>query len=222
MADLRELRILVDYNGGIRKLCKLTFTSSDASIYIFPYSSNRRFYCGSSTIEEKAISDTVNYGFNTPANFEPKLSIHQLGKIHIKNQYNDLIGPLKIPELATLRGEHVATVCADNFDGLKIHDKQLIDKDSEKDHVIPVEKGVHSGRLAFYINGEKPTFDGEKCRLIVGFKRESLNKVMYLGIKIIPQDNLGLETKPGVTIISGWNPVLARDAVQDYLYIRGE
>lgn len=222
MSDLRVLRIIVDYNGSLRKVCKLTFTKSDASIYLFPYSSNKRFFCGSSKIMEKAISDTVNYGFNSPTNIEPKLSIHQLGQIHIKTQYDDLVGPLIIPELATLRGEHIATVCADNFDGLPIYEKQLIDKDSEKDHVIPIENGVHSGRLAFYVNGEKPIFDGEKCRLVVNFKRESLNKEMYLGIKPISQDRLGLQIKSGVTIIGGWNPILARDAEKDFLYIRGE
>ena len=222
MSDLRELRILVDYNGSLRKLCKLTFTKNDASIYLFPYSTNKRFFCGSSKIEEKVISDTVNYGFSTPTNIEPKLSIHQLGQIHIKTQYNDIIGPLKIPELATLRGEHVATVCATNFDVLPLHNKKLIDTDSEKDHVIPVDNEVHGGRLAFYVNGEKPIFAEAQCRLSISFKRQSLNKEMYLGIKPKAQDQLPLQIKTGVTVICGWNPLLALNTAQDYLYIRAE
>lgn len=43
MTYLRELRLLVDLGNDIRKIAKIAFSNSDASLYLFPYAPSGNF-----------------------------------------------------------------------------------------------------------------------------------------------------------------------------------
>ena len=73
-----------------------------------------------------------------------------------------------------------------------------------------------------YGNGQAPQFIDGTCRLTFSLRRPTLEKPFHFGVKPISQEPLGVATKPGITVIAGWDPVLPADAAQDYLYIRGE
>ena len=115
--ELREIRILIQWRDSLRKLCKIAFTANDASLYLFPYALEGRYYYGGKTM----LSTQANLSFDFTEDIfreqTPKLSIHEKGQVHV---YADKqkAGPLFIPPLATLTGQHIASVCPDAFESL--------------------------------------------------------------------------------------------------------
>lgn len=220
--SIREFRFLVAYAGTHRKICKLTFSNKDASIYIFPYARQGRFFFGSQAMGEQQIEQTFNFtegsGFSEQI---PKLSLHESGQIHIFMPSINA-GPLQIPPLSSLRGQHVASVSVDTFEGLPEHEAPLSYTGAMQDHVIPIDEDVASGVIAVYINGERPVFHSAECRCVFTLKRPTLKQPLYIGIRPRAQRPLGLPERPGVTVIAGWNPTLSNNHSISYLYIRGE
>ncbi|HEX3035209.1 MAG TPA: hypothetical protein VHT73_08755 [Thermodesulfobacteriota bacterium] len=221
MANIREIRILIDYRSGLRILCKLAFTKADASLYLFPYAIHGTYYYGGRLLPEKQIQDTFDFTADLNARHTPKLSIHEKGQVHIIAD-GVRAGPLFIPPLVTLKGQHIATVCPDVFSILPVLQRKPKFTGAEIDHIIPVEDGIDSGRLAVYIAGDKPSFEAPNCRLVVTLKRPTIPEPLYIGIKPIGQKLIGVDVQSGVTIIAGWDPTKSSQGTNDYLYIRGE
>ncbi len=218
---IRELRLLAQRGTGLLRLCKLIFTANDASIYVVPYAANRRFFCGSQSMPEREISQTWCYVDGVSSDREPKLSLHESGQVHVLAG-DTRVGPLQTSPLASLRGQHVATVCFDRFDGLSPFQAVPASSGPERDQVIPVDAGVQSGRFALYVNGAEPSFAGGDCWFTVTLTRPTLTSALYLGVKAIPQAPLGEPPRAGVTALAGWNPLLSESARQDFLWLRGE
>jgi hypothetical protein len=55
--DIRELRILFDLGGDLHKVCKLTFTKKDASLYLFPYAPSGQYYYGKRSVDGIEFED---------------------------------------------------------------------------------------------------------------------------------------------------------------------
>lgn len=219
---IREFRLLIAHAGKHRKMCKLTFSNKDASIYIFPYARQGRFFFGSQAMEEQQLQQTFN--FIEGAEFSeqmPKLSIHESGQIHIFMP-SGKAGPLQIPPLASLRGHHVASVSVDAFEGLPEHKASISYTGSTQDHVIPTDDKIASGVIAIYINGERPAFHAPECRCVFTLNRPTLKQPLYVGIRPRAQKPLGLPERAGVTVIAGWDPTLTNNDSINYMYIRGE
>ena len=221
MADIRAVRILVECEQSLRSVCKIFFTANDASVYLVPYAAHGRYFYGGRSLGEQQVEDTFDFTTQLSSGDVPTLSIHQSGQVHVKVGAVRA-GPLHIPQLTKLRGEHVATVCLDVFDGLPEHLGALEAEGSELDHVIPVETGVESGRLAMYVNGIEASFRCPQCRLMIRLVRSSLPQPVYIGLAPKAQLPLGSGPRRGVTVIAGWDPTLPTGAPQDYLYLRGE
>jgi hypothetical protein len=220
LTSVREVRILIKHRGMLRQVCKLAFSQIDASLYLFPYAAQGRYYYGSRSLGEKQMQDTFDFTAGFVEDMVPKLSIHETGQVHVFAG-KERAGPLQIPPLETLLGQHVATVVPDAFVALKPFLGAPRETGSELDHVIPAADVVENGRLAIYVNGAAPAFDVANCRLTLTLSRPTLARPLHIGIKAIPQAPLGGDTYEGVTVIAGWDPTLSNDAPMDFLYVRG-
>jgi hypothetical protein len=220
LAELRELQILVSHQGVSRRLCKLAFSRRDASIYLFAFAQHGNYFYGGRSLSERQAQDTFDFIQQLESKDVPKLSIHESGQVRVRVGAVR-VRPLQIPPLTTLRGQHIATVCADSFSGLPPFNGNVRNPGATIHHVIAVEKGVDSGRLAIYINGIEPQFVSKRCRLIIQLKRPRIRGCLHVGLAPIAQFPLGTNDKAGVTVIAGWDPTRGIDSTQDYLYIRG-
>lgn len=218
---LEKLRILVDSPKGPRKLCKLSFTNKDASLYITPYTLKRIYHCRALGMDANELSQTVNYTEGLRSEQEPKLSIHQSGRIHI--QANKVKLPAtQIGDITLFRGEHIASVSCDYIDALPLHERPLKEAGRERDHLVPVDDGVRSCRIAIYVNGKEPQFGKERVRIKFSLCRSTLKEPLHYGIATIAQVPIGAESVMGSTVIAGWDPRASSSDPIAYLLIRGE
>lgn len=118
MSQFSEVRILVDYGGQLHSLCKLGFVGND-SIYLFPYALCSKYFYGGRSMAEHQVVDTFDFTDQQATDRMPKLSIHESGRVHIRVG-DTTVGPVYTPQLATLRGEHIAAVATDVFEGLPV------------------------------------------------------------------------------------------------------
>jgi len=68
---------------------------------------------------EHQVVDTFDFTDQQATDRMPKLSIHESGRVHIRVG-DTTVGPVYTPQLATLRGEHIAAVATDVFEGLPV------------------------------------------------------------------------------------------------------
>lgn len=214
MSDLRKLRIIFNYKGQNYKICKIMFTGRDSSLYIVPYSLNGKYYAGKRRMTDQQVSDSFNYREQFEFDKLPKLSIHQQGQIHLDIP-NERLGPFKIPPIDQLRGQHVATICLDNMRGIPVHTNPIKKNGTNRDYVIDIPDRIVNCRLAVYINGIEPKLDGDGFTCILPIERKTLDYIMYVGLKVISQSDIGSGTTSGISMITGWNPTLALEAQQD-------
>lgn len=219
--QIREVRILIQWRGSLRKLCKIAFSSSDASLYLFPYAVQGKYYYGSNTIPAQQASLSFDFTDDIFKKETPKLSIHETGQVHVCVG-DSKAGPLYIPELKTFTGQHIASVCPDSFLTLPIFTGKLREKGSKIDHIIPAVDGAINGRLAIYLNGTQPMFCAQNCRLIFPRRSPTLKHPLYFCAKPIVQPPIGTVFQEGVTIIAGWNPMQPITEDVDFLFIRGK
>jgi hypothetical protein len=214
-----EKRLLVEHSGELRKLAKLAVSKSDASLYVVAYGPNRRYYVGQERLPAGKSSLTFRFAdYPCHVGDEPKLSLHEKGKAHVTAGGRVLAGPIAMPRLTDLRGEHVATVCPDDFDQLPPYGRALKTSGREQDVVIPVEQGVTSGRVILYANAREPRFHGAGVTV---FSVPALGGgVLYFGARYQAQPLFSESL--GVTLLGGADPLAARaDADLEFLVVRG-
>jgi hypothetical protein len=219
LRDLKEVRLLADYKGTVRRICKMTFAAADSTLYIVPYVKEGRYFYGGKSLLE--IQPKLKCRFDEDSDLYselPHISIHQSGKIQI-SVGGAIAGPLLAVPLQDLRGEHVATVCIDRFADMPLFEKKLQTSGPRIDQVISIEPGVESGRFVIYLNGEKPLFSN-KCPLKLSLIRPASINPLFIGIVPVAQEKLGND-EGGITVIAGWNRQ-REDEFEDFLYLRGQ
>lgn len=169
--QIRELRVLVSSEGVLRRLCRFAFTNRDASIYLMAHATAGRYFYGDETLEEHAASRTFPYTEQLSSDAVPKVSIHERGQVHVYADGASRAGPLQIPALPRLRGQHVASVVVDTFAGLARFKGRPRASGRERDLIIEVEPGALSGRLAVYVNGSEPRFANAEIQFHVSLSR---------------------------------------------------
>ena len=220
VGDFRELRLLVDLGNDLRKLAKVAFSKSDASLYLFPYAPHGRYYFGGRHMDEVEFEDQVRFSDDPFSDTLPKLSIHETGQVHI--QAGALrAGPVLVSPLSQWRGQHIASIGADDFHALPAFTDPLSATGPKIDHVIPTDQIVESGRLVFYLAGDRPAFEEPNCRLVITLIRTTLSNPMYLRIQPKAQRPLSEPVLGGVTAIAGWDKDSQAQQGVNYLYIRG-
>jgi len=220
MGDIRKVRILIDLSGDLRRLCKVSFSRKDASIYIIPYAPSGKFYFGLRSVPGKEFTDTFNLDEGSSSEFAPKLSIHESGQVHVIAG-SKRIGPLQIPPLPELEGQHIASISADEFTALSKFEDTPSSSGAERDYVIPFDPRVNSGRLVLYVAGDRAAFEVPNCRIIFTLTRPTLTRPLFIGIKPIAQKIMGEPEGRGIMVITGWDPTSKYQSGTDYLYIRG-
>jgi hypothetical protein len=222
--NLRELRLLIRHRQTLRRLCKVMFSKTDASIYLVPYAPNGTYYFGVVGLSEQKASESFDFTKQLTSDIDqlPKLSLHQSGQIHVQVG-RDRAGPVKIRPLAELRGEHVASIQPDSLASLSVFDGKPRLEGSERDVTFEVPDPIENARFLAFVNGREETF-GADCHIRFRLMRPGLERPLHVGIHAILQDRLGdVETKPGVIVIAGWDPDrVLRGKATDILFIRGQ
>lgn len=216
-SDLRSLRILIQCDGTLRRLCKLGFSQRDASLYVVPYGPLGRYRFGVesfASVERKVEIDTELHG--ALSGLPPHLSIHESGRVHIRSA-GSTAGPLQVPPLLAWAGQHAATVSPVSFTGLAPFSKTPKQTGGERDFVFGVDtSNVQSGRLAIYLNGAEPKF-ATQCPMRFTLARPGLAAPLQIGLAPLSNEPLG--PGAGVTVIGGWDPTVASTAPASFLYV---
>jgi len=221
VATLRKVRLHVKHKGRIKRICQISFTSNDASLYISPYSKFKNYYYGSNEFPEGTSRFKTSFKDQFCTNQAPKVSIHQKGQVHIKGD-SGIAGPINIPSLDNIQGSHIATIFIDRFDVFPDYTGQLKRVGKERDYVLKWIPDVESGRIVLYINSKQKQFP-VPCTLVASLIRQSLLKPLYLGIIGYSQPPLTPPNYPvnGMGIITGWDPTKPEEACKKFLYILG-
>ena len=220
MDSLRELRLLVDLGNDLRSIAKLAFSSSDASLYLFPYAPSGKYFYGGRQMGEVKFEDEIRFTDDLFSDQVPKLSIHETGQVHVQAK-GSRAGPVSISPLSKWRGQHIASVSVDTFAALATFEGSVSNVGPEIDHVIPVDQLVQSGRLVFYLSGDRPPFEEPHCRLVVTLRRPTLGNPIYVAIQPKAQNPLSDLGLGGVTVLAGWDAYPKPGEAVNYLYIRG-
>ncbi|SRR6266508_1647 len=220
-AAIRQVRLHLEQRDGLlRKAAKLIF-GSDGSLYLVPYANRGEFYYGGRTFAAGQTDDPFNFREQIQADSQPKLSIHATGDVHIYANDQPKAGPVQIPPLADLLGEHVATVQFDSVSSVpEFQGKPRIEGD-EVDLAFGVPPDVVSGALLVFANGVENSFRTE--RLQIAFQAEGPERApIFFGVAAVEKDPLGDDGTPkGVNVIAGFDPLAGRDDPVEYLYLRG-
>ena len=220
MKNIRSVRLLVDTNGKLLRLCKLSFSNKDSSLYIFPYAPNNKYFLGSRSMPETKFEEKVHFRDDLSSTDVPKISIHESGQVHAISGKNR-VGPLQTSPLSDLRGEHIATVEFDDFSILPEYTAKPKESGKDIDHIIPLPPDVKGGKFIFYAAGDKPSFQTHECQIIVSMARKTLSDPLYIGIKAIPKDLMGEPEDRGIMVLAGWDPTGVYQEGADFLYVRG-
>jgi len=130
---------------GPRRLCSLTFSQADASVYLFPTVTGGGYIFGHDTFGPRRHPHTLQLDNVKRSTSMAKLSIHQSGQVHVRNTEGGGTRAVYLPHLATIRGDHVASVVADNFDALPIYEKKLRE-DGPKLDIVARPRRAHRAR----------------------------------------------------------------------------
>lgn len=219
---VREVRILVQYGMNVLKICKIALGQKDASLYLFPYARQGKYFCGLRSMAGGQTRDSFDFTTDIEEESVPKLSIHESGQVHIYAG-KKRVGPLKIPTLRSFRGEHIASVALDTFDALPLFPEEPRSDGPERDITLGIEPEVDSGRIAIFVNGYEARFLGTPPPPItLALQRPSGNSPLYVGLKVLGQQPLGRdEVNSGTTVIAGWDPQRPVTESVEYLYVRG-
>ncbi len=214
-----RVRVFVDQARSLQHAFDFSVTNTDASVYIQPYAREGIYHYGEGRFPPGADHVEVNFREKLKAETDPHISIHQSGQVHIRTRGGSKAGPLQIPPLADLRGQHVATITADRFSALPKYRGERDSLDPERTQFITVDDGVESGRFAIYINGREPSFAVPEDRIaftatIQGAKLEG---PLYVCVAPWGQEPLG--AGEGVAALAGFDPGGHGD---EFLILRGE
>ncbi len=212
---VRAVRLLVELEGKLRKLCSLSSTS-DGSIHVFPYSPNNRYFCGSRGLEARELQMTFPFDVDPQVEEVPKVSFHRSGLIHVKRGADEyLAGPVRVPGFDDYRGEHIATVGVDHFGSLPEFEGRPRSTGSRIDHVLRIRPGVWAGRVPVYLNGIEPKFPKADINIRWHVQGETER---YVGLAVLANDPL---SESGSYVIAGWPPEQQPDQAATILFVRG-
>jgi hypothetical protein len=225
-SDIRieEINVILGVEHlGNRKVATIRLGRSDASIYVFPYSSRRTYYYGSSSMEEKQSTSTFNYSEQETSFEKPHLSIHESGAVQVTLNRGTRVGPVQITPLTQAPRGHLATVRVDRIAGLRAHDGPMRSEGKRTDWLVTVPADVPSCRLVLRLR-----HDGEQApngSAFVFLQSPRLVRPVALCLEVWEDSPIGEAGREGVTVVAGWDPVPALPPtleVVDFVYLRAE
>lgn len=214
---MREARLIVEYNGSSRKICKVFFTRRDASIYVQPYWPGSTFFSGVQEFNPGQEKITVDFSNGCKTSTCPKLSYHESGRVHLR------VGKEKIAEadaapIGTIQGEeaHILTLLIDDLGKLPLLSSGFRWKMRKKDFKCIAESPGRSARVLVYaLSGKAEHLDG--CALTFHLKRQSSSQLTTFGIRMVGQKPVG---NGQLIMLSGWHPDAAQvDNPGEFVYL---
>jgi hypothetical protein len=219
---LREVALATRYDDALWKVATIGWSKVDASLYLRAFGPEGRFFFGQHSIPAGQREVTAPFDTQRSSTAVPHLSLHESGQVHIKKGNQMVAGPMFIPHLSDLRGQHVATIQIVRFDRLAPSDETPRTSGDRRDIVIPAEPGVESGRHPVYVNGQAESFaSGRFPAIRFTLRRETLAQPLYVGFGVYAQKRIDEDDRgSGVILIAGWDPaVVDIDQPGDYLFV---
>jgi hypothetical protein len=207
-SGVREVDILVQFAGAVRRIAKFAFSNSDASLYVMLIGPHRQFRCGFGHFGRGV--ETIQVELNEPSTGDgqgiPKVSLHQSGQVHVLcGTYRSR--PCQVPAIVGFRGVHVATVLAEQLQDLSPFTGRISTSGPRRSIVLDgVPPGVTGLRLPVYVNGLEPRF-GDPCEIVFGLHRPGLDQPLNVGLTVrrsSVRDANG--AAGGVVMAVGWDP----------------
>ncbi len=224
--DIRKIRIILRHKNKNRALCKVAFSKSDSSIYIFPYGKTGRYFYGEQKIEEQMMSNKFSYVEQFSSENIPKLSFHQSGKVHVYYNRESIAGPIKTLPVTDWKGGHIATVTTDGLESAIEYKKELKRSGKERDIQVSCNPSLESIRLSIYCNESVQKF-ADETKFSIKIKRPCLKNPIYFGFAFFPQINLGRnaneneKSKGGITALAGWKPNTGKNKMK-FVFLRAQ
>ena len=214
----RSARVIVEKSGARYRLCTLSWSVQDASLFVSPFSRAAEYFAGSHPMADGQASIEIPYRAGTSLAKAPKLSVHESGQLHVKAPTGEIVGgPIHLDHLRGWRGQQVLTIAIDDVEWLPQYDRALRTEGSDQDIVLQLSH--ESARLAVYLNSEHPRFD-DPTQAAVGLSRGSLGSTLWVGLAIFPNEVLA-QGSTAVSIIAGVDP-FDSGSEGELLYIRAQ
>jgi hypothetical protein len=206
-------------NGALRAAAQVAF-GADGSLYLFPYAAGGEYWYGAQTLPSGQGSFEVKFRDQVMATARPKLSVHWSGDVHIYANQSTKAGPLKIPALSELRGEHIASVQFDHIERMPVYTRATKVTGEKIDVTFGVPDDVDAGRVLVYANGERNLFLTSRVHLAQRVVRQDGQEVWF-GFSAAVNDPFGEEASGGVTVLAGFDARKRDDKDQEFLFLRG-
>jgi hypothetical protein len=215
---VRSIRLyLEERDGRLRTAAKLLFTGGDASIYLIPYASTGTYFYGRRLLGSGQADDAFDFREQLQASSNPKLSIHETGQVHIQANDGVKAGPVTIPPLCALRGDHIATVQWDSTAAVPQLAKKANGTGSETVWCFGVPEDVEAGRLLIHANGQSAAFRIEQVHRVIQVQ-SSAGEPIFLRATAVASEPW---TEHGISVLAGFDPTKTQGEEDDYLYLRG-
>jgi len=218
---IRELRLLLRWRGNLYKICKLAFSSTDASIYVFPYATSGRFYFRQANIHAGESSKNIAFTEDKMQETTPKISIHSSGEIHVFPKTHHALKFI-VPALTKLRGHHILSLCPDSISCLPSFSGVPILQGSKIDFVHILNDQSENVRLLIFANGQAPSFESPNDGVILTLNRPNLRSPLYILVKFKYHEPIVQGQPVGMTLISGWDPTCNPNQECNFFCIRCE
>lgn len=214
----RSARLIIEKSGARYRLCTLSWSVQDASLFVSPFSGASEYFAGSHPMAAGQASIQIPYRAGASFAKAPKLSVHESGQLHVKAPTGEIVGgPIHLDHLRGWRGQQVLTTAIDDLDLLPKYGHTPRTEGADQDIVMQLSR-VHA-RLAIYLNSEEPRFD-DPTQAVVGLSRGSLGSTLWVGLALFPNDALA-HGSTGVSIIAGVDP-FDSGSEGELLYIRAQ
>ena len=146
--------------------------------------------------------------------------MHWSGSVHIHAADSPKAGPIKIPPLAELRGEHIAGVQFDHIERIPVFTRRTTTVGQKIDVAFGVPDDVSAGRLLIHANGEKNWFLTSHVHFAQRVVRDD-GELVWFGFSAAANDPMGDGTSGGVTVLAGFDARKGDDEDQAFLFLRG-
>jgi hypothetical protein len=186
----------------------------DASLYILPYSpaTDRGAFIG---IVRSVPRSTWTLDFSAePYGPNPKVSIHESGRVHAAID-GHRTPPLLGARLDASGGGHIATITCFDHRGLPIFTDQP--QPAPELHVVLRDPpgACFAVHMPIYVSTGLADLDKWNCQLRVKFQRPTLECPLFVGVRIRGSGESG---DPGVLVMAGWGPGLGDESATQFVY----
>ena len=214
----RSARVIIEREGRRRRLCRVSWSVQDASLFVAPFSGASEYFGGAQPMAAGEDSIKIPFGIGPSFSKAPKLSIHESGQLHVRAPSGDIIGgPIHLEHLKRWRGQQVLTIAIDDIDHLPLHEAEPRFEGTDQDMVLQLAE--RNTRVAVYANSERQRFD-DPTEAAIALSRGSLGSVLWVGLALFPNEVLA-EGSVGVSIVAGVDPT-DPGAEGQLLYVRGQ